>query len=246
MPNLDTHAGIALRAFPERGVEFAAGEVFDDAVRMAGGKPRTDVIPSLFQQGIRSNNSVTDPAFDHQPALVAAQAGMKEDLVAAGIPRRLHGSCIGPGTDILFSGVSMQDAFAAEAYLEVCDFLLSSAGVELTHTHADQSKHSGFSRQEITGHVAAIARHGLRAEYSDPAFVVGRLRARVASRRLPYLFRLCRQSWCKSPVFSTVSISPTTRWLFWIGSVCTTPTVLSLLNQAVVRVMLPRLRFFGN
>ena len=180
---MDTHAGLALAAFPERGVEFAAGEVFDDAVRMAGGMPNKLAPPSLFKSGIASNNAITDAAFDSQPDMRASLVAIEADLQAADIPRQMHRTCTGPGTDILFSGVTVQYPFAAEAYLEVCQFFESTSGKRLITDNTATSKREQTSVEEIERNINLIARHGLRVDYADPAFVVERLRARVDSRQ---------------------------------------------------------------
>lgn len=181
MPNLDTHAGLALHAFPERSIEFAAGEVFDDAVRMAGGLPSRTAPDSLFSQGVRSNNTATDAAFDDQPALIATHRAMEADLAeVADMSTGVLRVSSGPGSDILFSGVSLQRAFSAVAYLDVCDFLLSPQGQERIRENTQADGRRGRSVEEICATVGVIAGHGLRSEYSDPGFVVKRLRQRVA------------------------------------------------------------------
>lgn len=182
MPNLDTHALLALTHNPEGGIEYAAGEVFDDAVRMAGGVPNTNGSDRIFALGVRSNNALTDPAFDTQLLLRTAQLAMRDDLVEAEIPKQLHRLCIGPGSDILFSGVSQQMPGGNESYLQICELLLSDEGSTLIEQHTGLPKDSDISLSEIYETIRKIASVGIRHEYADPAFVIARLKARAARR----------------------------------------------------------------
>lgn len=181
MPNLDTHAGIAMHAYPERGLEFAAGEVADDLIRMAGGLPILQSDGSVFHDGLRSNNTVTDPAFDGQPPIKKAIAAMRADIQArelAPIASRLAG----PAIDILFSGVSMELPDVSSSYLEVCDFIISAAGKRLVAKNTRPSRVSGLSHVEVCGNVRKIAARGLNPGYADADKVVYMLKRRVSGR----------------------------------------------------------------